>query len=112
MLGTLDSCAATFEENPSRSKGLSGRPVVWSGGLVQARRANVQARRTDKEPCAKFRPRTSRQNPGTSRCLCTVYTCEFSTGFSRLGAREARALLQFFENENFTPYLPFDAMSP
>ena len=46
-----------LEKTRRAEKSLSGRPVVWSGGLVQAHRANVQARRADEGAVCNLLPR-------------------------------------------------------
>ena len=56
-LGTFDTCAAPFEENTSRNRKSVGSACPVVGRPVQARRANVQARRAVNGGPCKFSPR-------------------------------------------------------
>ena len=76
-LDTLDSCVTPSGENTSLIQCLSGWPVRWSGGLVQARRANVQARRADKGDSVKIAPGASCKNPGASLGFKRCSTLQF-----------------------------------
>ena len=99
MLKTFNTCAASFGENTSRRRCLSGRPVVWSGGLVQVRRANVQARRADEGGLCKFLPRHVAPEPRHVAQCKKHATVLFRPDFFLFDAVEARALILVFENE-------------
>ena len=74
-LDTLEKLRGNLWRKPVAQENLSGRPVVWSGGLVQAHRAHVQARRADEEaPCILL--------PRHVALLFLGQTYEFPTRFS------------------------------
>ena len=60
-LGQLEKTRGNLDNKPVAQRkllsGLSGRPVGWSGGHLQARRARLQARRADVEALCILLPR-------------------------------------------------------
>ena len=74
-LDSLEKPRGNLWRKPVAPENLSGRPVVWSGGLLQARRANEDA------PCILL-PRHVAPNPRHVALLFLGQTCEFPTRFS------------------------------
>ena len=62
-----------LEKTRRAEKSLLGQPVMWSGGLVQARRAHLQARRAEEGSLYKNLPRHVAPNPRHVAQVCSSF---------------------------------------